>query len=141
MDLKFLKTCDEVAQSFDAFFELRPHLLNKESFVAQIINQQKEGYKIIAAYKQQEVVGCVGFRILTTLAWRKILYIDDLITKEKFRNKGYSKLLLNHVIQIAREKCCEQIHLDTGYTRHLAHKVYLKEGFEFNCHHLALRLK
>ena len=140
MNIKSLKTHDEIVQSFDVFCELRPHLTDKEVFVARVIEQQKEGYEIIAAYEQEEVVACIGFRFLTTLAWGKILYIDDLITKEKNRSKGYSKILLDHVIQIARECLCKEVHLDTGYERHAAHKVYLKRGFEFNCHHLALKL-
>ena len=104
------------------------------------MEQYKEGYEIITAYEQDDVVACIGFRFLTTLAWGKILYIDDLITKEKIRGKGYGKILLDHVIQIAREHLCKEVHLDTGYARHAAHKVYLKQGFEFNCHHLALKL-
>ena len=140
MNLKTLKTYDEVSSAFEVFLELRPHLRSKEIFVAQIMEQYKEGYEIIASYKQEEVVACIGFRFLTTLAWGKILYIDDFITKEKTRGKGYGKILLDHVIQIARERLCKEVHLDTGYARHAAHKVYLKQGFEFNCHHLALKL-
>jgi GNAT superfamily N-acetyltransferase len=140
MNIKSLKTHEEIAQSFDAFCVLRPHLTDKEVFVAQFMNQQKEGYEIIAAYEQEEVVAGIGFRFLTTLAWGKILYIDDLITKEKTRGKGYGKILLDHVIQIERECLCKEVHLDTGYARHAAHKVYPKQGFEFNCHHLVLKL-
>ncbi|WP_371254046.1 GNAT family N-acetyltransferase [Orientia tsutsugamushi] len=140
MHIKSLKTHDEIAQSFDAFLELRPHLRSKEIFVTQVMEQYKEGYEIIDAYEQEEVVACIGFSFLTTFAWGKILYIDDLITKEKTRSKGYGKILLDHVIQIAREHLCKEVHLDTGYARHAAHKVYLKQGFEFNCHHLALKL-
>jgi len=140
MNIKSLKTHDEIAQSFDTFLELRPHLRSKEIFVTQVMEQYKEGYEIIAAYEQDDVVACIGFRFLTTLAWGKILYIDDLITKEKTRGKGYGKILLDHVTEIARERLCKEVHLDTGYARHAAHKVYLKQGFEFNCHHLALKL-
>jgi len=140
MNIKALKTYDEIVQSFDTFCELRPHLTDKEVFVVQVMQQQKESYEIIATYEQEEVVACIGFRFLTTLAWGKILYIDDLITKEKTRGKGYGKILLDHVIQIAREHLCKEVHLDTGYARHAAHKVYLKRGFEFNCHHLTLKL-
>lgn len=141
MDIKSLKTHDEIAQSFDAFLELRPYFTSKENFIAQVMEQRKEGYEIIAIKEGEELVACIGFRVLTTLAWGKILYIDDLITKEKKRGKGYGKILLDHVVQIARERLCKEVHLDTGYARHAAHKVYLKQGFEFNCHHLALKLE
>lgn len=67
MNIKILKTHDEIAQSFDTFCELRPNLTNKEVFIAQVIHQQKEGYEIIAIYEQEELVACIGFRFLTTL--------------------------------------------------------------------------
>jgi GNAT superfamily N-acetyltransferase len=78
---------------------------------------------------------------MTTLAWGKILYIDDLITKNTFTGKGYGKMLLDHATKIAKDNACQQVHLDTGYTRHAAHRLYLKQGFELNCHHLVLKLK
>jgi hypothetical protein len=31
------------------------------------------------------------------------------------------------------------VHLDTGYHRHLAHRAYLKNGFQIDCHHMAWR--
>ena len=141
MKIKRLETYDAISQSFDVFVELRPHLKSKESFVNQIIEQQKEGYQIIAIEKDSEFAACIGFRFLITLACGKVLYIDDFITKEKTRGKGYGKFLLEHVIKIAKEQLCQAVHLDTGYNMHAAHKVYLKQGFEFYCHHLALKLK
>ena len=141
MKIKRLETYDEIAQSFNVFVELRPHLTSKESFLNQIIEQQKEGYQIIAIEEDSEFVSCIGFRFLITLACGKVLYIDDFITKEKTRGKGYGKILLEHVIKIAKEHLCKAIHLDTGYNMHAAHKVYLKQGFEFYCHHLALKFK
>ncbi len=141
MNIKSLKTYGEVIQSFDAFFELRPHLTNKEIFVTQVIQQQKEGYGITAVIESDEVVACIGFRMITMLAWGKILYIDDLITKEKCRGKGYGKILLDHAIKVAKENECHQVHLDTGYARHAAHRVYLNHGFELHCHHLVLKLR
>jgi hypothetical protein len=59
MNIKPLKTHDEIMQSFDAFLELRPHLTSKESFVAQVMDQQKEGYEIIAIEDNGEVVACI----------------------------------------------------------------------------------
>jgi GNAT superfamily N-acetyltransferase len=141
MQLKHLKTTDEIATSFEVFLELRPALSSMQNFIAQVADQQKEGYEMIAVLEEEEVVACIGFRRMTTLAWGKILYIDDLITREKYRKKGYGKILLDHVIQIGREHACDQVHLDTGHARYAAHRLYLKQGFEFRSHHAALHLK
>lgn len=141
IQIKNLVTQNEIAKSFDAFLELRPLLPNAKSFVNQVIDQQKAGYKIVAITQGDEIIACIGFRIMRMLASGKILYVDDLITKEKWRGRGYGKILLEHVTKIARDEGCEQIHLDSGYTRHAAHKVYLKYGFELNAHHFVLKLK
>ena len=138
--IKQLKNFDEIASSFDAFLELRPSLKDSKTFADQVILQQNEGYSLHAIFDESSVVACIGFRIMTTLAWGKILYIDDLIVREIARGQGYGKQLLNFAIHHAKEKACNQVHLDTGYARHAAHKLYLSTGFELNCHHLALNV-
>jgi GNAT superfamily N-acetyltransferase len=132
IQIKKLVIKKEIAKAFDTFLELRSFLTDVQSFVNQVIDQQKDGYKIVV---------CIGFRIMRMLSWGRILYIDGLITKEKWRGRGYGKILLNYVTKIAKDNGCDQIHLDSGYTRYAAHKVYLKHGFEFHCHHLMLKLK
>lgn len=140
MNLKILKNYDDIIQAFDVFLELRPSLTDAASFATQVLVQQKEGYQVIAVIESDCVVAAIGFRMLTTLAWGKIVYIDDLITKSDQRQKGYAKVLMDHVIGIAKDQECQQIHLDTGPRRHAAHRFYLNKGFELNCYHLALKL-
>ncbi len=141
MHIRKLTTPEEIALSFDIFLELRPYLPDVTFYINQVMQQQKEGYEIIALMPKEEVVACAGFRIMTTLAWGKTLYIDDLITGKKERGKGYAQTLLHHISSIARENQCAQIHLDTGYTRHTAHKLYVNHGFDFHCHHLSLKVR
>jgi GNAT superfamily N-acetyltransferase len=133
-----IKSPEDITRTFDTFLELRPSLLNIETFVKQVIDQQKEGYEILAIQENDEIIACMGFRIITMLAWGKILYIDDLITSAKHRQKGCGKKLLNSATEIAKKRGCSQIHLDSGYHRHEAHKTYLKQGFELACHHFGL---
>lgn len=140
MQIKVMIEPQDIAQCFEAFLELRPSLTDKQAFVDQVLAQQKEGYQIVAVFHEDQVVACIGFRIMTFLAWGKILYIDDLITREAFRGKGYGKALLTYATDFAVQNGCGQVHLDTGYARYAAHKAYLTHGFELHCHHLALQL-
>ncbi len=136
--MKIQRVCnlDDIGRCFDVFQELRPHLNDLQQFIDQVMTQQKEGYKIFVISDDDVFVACIGFRLMTTLAWGKILYVDDLISKEAYRGKGYGRALLDYALTFAKENGCHQIHLDTGYTRHAAHKAYLRHGFEFHCHHL-----
>lgn len=140
MQIINLDTAEEIARSFAVFRELRPSLTKAQSFVEQVIAQQKEGYRIAAICLGDEVVACSGFRFMNMLAWGKILYIDDLITKDGHRGRGYGKALLDYTAKVARDNGCSQIHLDSGYARHEARSLYLSYGFKLSCHHLALDL-
>lgn len=127
-----------LAQCFPVFQELRHHLTDLTSFVAQVKKQQQEGYQIATLSEDRAIVACIGYRAMTALSWGSILYIDDLIVTSSARGKGYGEALLFFIKEQAEQKGCAQIHLDTGYHRHRAHRLYLKLRFELHCHHLAL---
>ena len=131
---------EKLAEVYHIFRELRPHLSDRDKFVKQIFDQQNEGYQVVGVQVKDEIVSCGGFRFITTLAWGKVLYIDDLITKNDMRGLGYGKMLLEYIIAVAKDQSCNAVHLDSGYGRHEAHKLYLKSGFEFSCHHLSLEI-
>lgn len=135
-----MKTHADIASCFTVYQELRPHLTTKQNFVDQILNQHQEGFRMFAIEKDGEVAACMGIRTLTTTAWGKVLYIDDLISSEKVRAQGYGSALLQFAKSEAKRLNCDQVHLDTGYTRHAAHRVYLNHGFTMNSHHMSLPL-
>jgi GNAT superfamily N-acetyltransferase len=133
------QTDTDMASCFEAFHELRPKVA-KDLFVPQVRRQQEQAYQIVALRRDGEVKSAAGFRIAEFLAWGKVLYIDDLTTLERERGKGYAGAVLDWLIAYAKKAQCASLHLDTGYTRHAAHRVYLDKGFQLNCHHLELKL-
>lgn len=137
--LKNLTTPVEVQSAFRVFTLLRPHL-DESTFVEQALRQMEAGYTITAILEGDVVVSAVGYRTAEFLAWGKVIYIDDLITHPDARGKGYGSQLLEHVKDLARESGCRGVHLDSGYTRFDAHRVYLNHGFDLNCHHFAVEL-
>lgn len=131
----------EIARCFLVYRELRPQVEGESVFVEQMLRQKKEGF-ILAFYKEgDEVASCMGFRIYETFGWGKILYIDDLITREKSRKKGFAKILLNYALEVAKRENCDEMHLDSGHHRFEAHRLYLNFGFKITCHHFALSLR
>jgi GNAT superfamily N-acetyltransferase len=87
------------------------------------------------------VSAVAGYRFLHTSAWGHILYIDDLVAIAERQGTGLGTVLLQYLQEEARRSGCAAVHLDTGYQRHLAHKAYLRNGFHFDCHHLAWQVK
>lgn len=133
------QTDEELEACFDAFAVLRPHL-TAAAFLPQVRKQELQGYKIAAVREADQVVSAAGFRISDFLAWGRVLYIDDLTTLPSARGKGYAGTLLDWLSDYAAQHGCDAVHLDTGYTRHAAHRVYLSKGFEMTSHHMAKRI-
>lgn len=71
-----------------------------------------------------EVLGGIN-SILYCWNW---LYVDVLWVKEEYRKEGYGSTLLNEVENIAKEKGCKLIHLDTFDFQ--AKDFYIKHGYE-----------
>ena len=130
---------DDVVRCWPVFHELRPHLTQVE-FIRRWKAQREEGYRIVFVESDDVVVAAAGFRIMNTMAWGRILYLDDLIALHTQQGCGWGSALLVWLQDQARAQHCDGVHLDTGYQRHAAHKAYLRNGFELNCHHLAWKV-
>ncbi len=129
-------TKDEMLECYPALVELRPHL-TKETALVKIQTQQNEGYHLMYLKEQDTITSILGYRIINTLAWGKILYIDDLSTLPSYRNQGAASKLLDWSVKKAKSQGCEQLHLDTGFDRKDANRLYLKYNFNYNCQHMA----
>lgn len=130
---------EDVRRCWLVFQELRPHL-TEEEFVKRWKTQREEGYDIAYVEFDNEVVAAAGFRVMNTMAWGRILYLDDLIALGSQHGQGWGTTILIWLQEKARRQQCDGMHLDTGYQRHAAHKAYLRNGFELICHHLAWKV-
>jgi len=137
LQIHHAETEADVRLCWPAFRELRPHLRSEEKFVERWRKQRNEGYRIIYVVEKESVAAAAGYRFFSTLAWGDVMYIDDLIALEAFQRTGLGTLLLRYLQAEARQAGCSSVQLDTGYHRHLAHRSYLRNGFHFDCHHMA----
>lgn len=140
-EIQIATTYDQIQSCYAVMQQLRPHLIKQQEFVEQVQRQLKEGYHLAYIEVDGEIKALAGFRFLEFLAWGKVLYIDDLITNTKTRRNGFGGQLLKWVIEQAKSKNCDQVHLDSGPQRHDAHRLYLNHGFKIIGHHFALDVK
>ncbi len=124
---------------FGVFSILRPHL-SEARFMEQVRAQSSEGYKIAYIELEGEIIAAAGYRIVTFLAWGKVLYIDDLITHPDRKRAGLGGALLDWLLAEGKRLRCQEAHLDTGHQRHDAHRLYLNKGFVLSCHHMSVAL-
>lgn len=139
IEIFIANTDAEIEACFPAFSAVRPHIEPK-NFLAQVRRQQTQSYQILALRHEGRVKSAAGFRFAEFLAWGKVLYIDDLTTLPDETSKGFAGSLLDWLINHARTYHCQGVHLDTGYARHAAHRLYLHKKLLFTSHHLSLEV-
>jgi GNAT superfamily N-acetyltransferase len=140
--IQFAETPAEIKRCYPVIVQLRPHL-SEEDFVIQVERMQKNRYQLAFIEDEHVVRSLAGFHISESLAWGKYLYVDDFITDEKNRAKGYGKKLFAWVIDYAKREECDQLHLDSGVQRERfdAHRFYLNQKMNITAHHFVLDLK
>ncbi|MBW4469088.1 MAG: GNAT family N-acetyltransferase [Stenomitos rutilans HA7619-LM2] len=129
----------EFDRCFPIMLELRPHLLASK-FVQQVQRQQQNGYQLAYLDDQELVKAVAGFRLSECLASGKFLYVDDLVTRSSDRSHGYGEALFQWLINYARAHNCQQLSLDSGVQRFIAHRFYFRQRMEITSHHFALKL-
>ncbi len=135
----------DTASAFAAMHALREGLSGPEDFAARVDELQRpEGYRLVGAYEGGEAhpVAVAGFRILSTLAWGRVLYVDDLSTLPSHRRRGLGRALLDHLAEEGRRHGCDALHLDSGVgaDRADAHRLYFNARLRIASHHFAREL-
>ena len=138
-ELFIAETDADIDACFPAWLALRPHL-KREQFVAQIRRQQAQGFRILALRDAGIIKSAAGYRLAEFTAWGRIVYIDDLTTLPEYRLQGHGGRLLDWIAAYAKSQGCVAVHLDTGYARHAAHRLYLDRGYLLSSHHMSLSL-
>ena len=143
IDIALARTPSAIAQIAPVLNQLRTQY-SEASLIEKISQLQRTGYQI--AYAQYEGEGegksevlCVaGFVIDESLAWGKHIYINDLVTNERYRGSGAGTALLTWLKNYAKTNGCQQMHLDSGVQRFAAHRFYLNNGFNIASHHFSI---
>lgn len=101
----------------------------------------RDGYRIAALFVAGQCRAAAGFRILTTFAHGRFLYVDDLVTAEPWRSRGYGERLEAYLSEVAVESACNQIRLDSGVQRRGAHRFYFRRGYAIESFNFARPLE
>jgi GNAT superfamily N-acetyltransferase len=118
----------EIGACYELMRQLRPHLKSQEEFIARWRRQSADGYRIVALWGQGGPVALAGYRVTENLVHGKFLYVDDLISDQTARGRGYGAQLLDKLKMEGRALGCNKLVLDTGLDNYLAHRFYFRQG-------------
>lgn len=133
-------TPEEIRRCHSIMRELRPLFYEPEQFVERVLRQQKEGYRLAFLESENEVRAVVGYRFLESLFAGKFLYVDDLVTRESDRSRGFGGELLDWLIEQAREQGCENLELESGVQRFDAHRFYFSKRMSISSYHFRIKI-
>ena len=80
------------------------------------------------------------YRIAKNLFLGKHLYIDDLVTSQKLRSRGYGKTLYKWLRDQALNAGSSYFHLDSVVHRGETHRFYFRQGLTISSFHFREKL-
>jgi len=134
------ETPQELRRCFPVMRELRTQITDEESFIERVLRQQKQGYQLAFLESEGDVRAVAGYRFLESLFSGKNLYVDDLVTRDADRSRGFGAQLLDWLIEQARADNCESLELDSGVQRFEAHRFYFSKRMSISSYHFRVKL-
>lgn len=139
MKIKVAESNEEIMGCYEVLSQLRPHLSRGE-FSKRILElAQNCGYKL-AYLEDNGVQAVVGYRVSDWLHRGSYLEIEDLVTSESERSKGYGGKLFDWTINQAKDYGCNQVRLLSGVQRDRAHKFYLAKGMVWEAKYFSINV-
>lgn len=109
----------------------------------KLINEMNKSEKLylLVVEEDNRVVSTVQLAIIPSLTHnvRSFAVVENVVTHEDYRKKGFASMLLQEAIKIAQNKNCYKIFLETGSNRETTLNFYKENGFEKDTKHSFLK--
>ena len=130
----------QIAATYDVMAQLRPHISRDEylPFVQRLIANER--FKLALLVDDGAVRAVAGYRVMEMLYCGRMMYIDDLVTDERVRSRGFGKVLIDWLKAEGRRLACTEVQLISRVTREEAHRFYFREGFGIEAFHFRAKL-
>jgi len=128
LDMRYADAEPEAAACYGLMRQLRPALACERELIERWRRQAAAGYRLIALWQADAPVAVAGFRVQENLMHGRHFYVDDLVTAEGARSKGYGQALMERLKAEGRALGCSKLVLDTPLTNTLGHRFYYRQG-------------
>lgn len=107
--------------------DFRPKM--EGDYISYLERMASDGAGVMQLLDEAQVRAIAVWRsFLTTYCGRRF-EIDDLVTADGYRSKGYGRTLLGALEAKARTLSCDAVMLTSATWRTQAHRFYFREGF------------
>ena len=128
IDLRHIDSDQDYQACFSVMQALRPHLSSSHTFMTRARRQARQGYRLLAAWQNEQVVGLAGYRMQENLLYGSFLYVDDLVAAPQARRDGVGATLIDALRTQAKQQGCAHFVLDTALENALGQRFYYRQG-------------
>lgn len=103
--------------------------------------EKDENMHLLVVEEDGKVVSSVQMAIVENLTHnvRPFAVIENVVTHIDYRNKGYASALLEKATEIAKERRCYKLFLETGSNKESTLNFYRNNGFVIDEKHSCLK--
>ena len=89
-------------------------------------------YKVLVVEDDGRLIGTCSLIIIDNLGHNgaKLAVVESVVVGENHRGHGVGKLMMNHVMSLAKREKCYKLMLSSNKKRIMAHKFYHNLGFK-----------
>lgn len=135
-------TEDDIRKCRQAIQALRPSLA--DDLYDEAVRKTLADNRILIFIEEGGIAASIAvFETGYNLFRGKYIYIDDLSTLPDHRRKGHAGILIDWILNYAKEENFDEVHLDSGVSaaRTNAHRLYLNKGFQVASLHFSVPVK
>jgi len=103
--------------------------------------EKDDDMHLLVAVEDGKAVFSVQMAIIESLTHnvRPFAIIENVVTHAQYRNRGYASVLLERASEIARERDCYKVSLETGSNKESTLNFYRNNGFVIDEKHSCLK--
>ena len=103
--------------------------------------EKDENMHLLVIEEDGKCVSSVQMAIIESLTHnvRPFAVIENVVTHTSYRNKGYASALLEKATEIAKERGCYKVFLETGSNKESTLNFYRNNGFAIDEKHSCLK--
>jgi GNAT superfamily N-acetyltransferase len=94
-----------------------------------------QGYRCIAAFQGEKMVGVAGYWVGTKFWCGEYLEPDNVFVLPELRSAGIGAKMMDYLEEKARTLGCKLVVLDSYVTYAGAHRFYFRRGYEITGYH------
>jgi len=133
------ETDAQIDACYPVMRELRPQI-TRADFLPFVRRLQAGNQFNLAFVDDGGIKAVAGYRVSEWLAGGRYLEIEDLVTADGARSRGYGGELFDWLMAEAARQDCRQVRLVSNVRRVDAHRFYERKGMKHEAHYFSINV-